>query len=193
MNVTELENRLYELREELRKLNIQINEKQSEIEQYISRRDSLHSEIKKLSEELKKLNQEGAEYRKRIRDLTDQLKERKKILEEIRTQYREIKDELKTLRNVGDNIEEIEERLQRLDWLLQTKPLPKDDEKRISSEVERLQNELILARKKRELRSEKRLEKIKKSFLQKYWSHAQCYERRLRNLKRKRTNGIINT
>ena len=151
-DVEEIENKLFDLREKLRSLNLRIRESEEAVSSYAAKRDKIHEEMKPFSAELKKLRESRAEERARLQELREKLAEKKAELQARREELSKIKEELRKLRGVRDEPEEIKKRLEEIDWRIQTMPLPREEERRLSEELIRLEQMLGQVQRKKQLK-----------------------------------------
>jgi phosphoserine phosphatase len=143
-----LERRMEDLYERLRLLRDEREKLLKEAEAWADRRDGLHEEIRGLrlrAEELRSRRDELNEEVKRLKTLRQaSLERRKGIIEEIRELNRERAkaDAGKPRRSRS----RLEAEIERIEWRIQTEPLPLDMERKLINQVRTLEAQLELYR-----------------------------------------------
>ena len=149
-----LEEKIYELRGKLREINLKIRNAQEEASSYEEKRDEIHAMMRPFVEKLRKIRKEDADKWEKLNKLRETLAEKKSELKARKEKYLEVKRKLWKLKGIKETVEEIQKRIEELDWRLQTQPLPKEEERRIGEVLEILHVKLAQARQKMELQRE---------------------------------------
>jgi len=105
-------------------------------------------------EKLRSLRAADDEERGRLSRLRDELAKRRGELRARRMRLGEARAELRRLKSIKETPEEIRKKIDDIDWRIQTQPLPREEERRLSGILDELHKRLALAERKAQLEEE---------------------------------------
>lgn len=144
--IKRIKRELEELQEEKRKIEIKLEELQKELNTWIQKRDEKNLEVKRLREKAREFKAKRDEINQRIKELKknrDEINAKLDLLYQEVLEYRTKRDEFKQLRRLKMPKEKIEERIEKLEWELQTTPnISPEREKQIVDQIQVLATEL---------------------------------------------------
>jgi len=160
------------LEKERNEIRAKLDELDKELQIWVQKRDEKNNEVKGL-------RQKGREYKAKRDEINKQIQELKKNREEINAKldllYQEIleyktkRDEYNQLRRMKMSPEKIQERIEKLEWELQTNPnITPDREKQIVDQIQVLATELEIIQQadrfhKKLVESRKKVDQLKKA------------------------------
>ncbi len=160
------------LEKERNEIRAKLDELEKELQIWMQKRDEKNNEVKQL-------RQKGREYKARRDEINKQIQELKKNREEINAKldllYQEIleyktkRDEYNQLRRMKMAPEKIQEKIEKLEWELQTNPnITPDREKQIVDQIQVLATELEIIQQadrfhKKLVEARKKVDQLKKA------------------------------
>ncbi|QDA32161.1 coiled-coil protein [Thermococcus indicus] len=160
------------LEKERNEIRAKLDELEKELQIWIQKRDEKNNEVKGL-------RQKGREYKAKRDEINAQIQELKKNREEINAkldllyqeilEYRTKRDEYNQLRRLKMPPAKIQERIEKLEWELQTNPnITPDREKQIVDQIQVLATELEILQQaerfhKKLVESRKKVDQLKKA------------------------------
>ncbi len=160
------------LEKERNEIRSKLDELEKELQSWIQKRDEKNNEVKQL-------RQKAREYKKKRDEINEQIKELKKNREEINSkldllyqeivEYRTKRDEYNQLRRMKMPPDKIQERIDKLEWELQTNPnITPEREKQIVDQIQVLATELEIIQQadrfhRKLVETRKKVEQLKKA------------------------------
>ncbi|WP_297420724.1 coiled-coil protein [Thermococcus sp.] len=160
------------LEKERNEIRAKLDELEKELQGWIQKRDEKNKEVQQL-------RQKGREYKAKRDEINKQIQELKKNREEINAkldllyqeilEYRTKRDEYNQLRRLKMPPEKIQEKIEKLEWELQTNPnITPDREKQIVDQIQVLATELEIIQQadrfhKKLVESRKKVDQLKKA------------------------------
>lgn len=141
-NDDEIEQTIYELRNEIRNLDEKIKETSEKVTQYAKERDQIHEKMREIKLKVQSLKQERTtlvECIKKLRKTTREL--RQKLLNHV-IEIKTLRGELRGLKLPSD-INTIKKRLDEIDLYLASHRVRRDEERRLFEEASRLEALLL--------------------------------------------------
>ncbi|ACS34625.1 coiled-coil protein [Thermococcus gammatolerans] len=160
------------LEKERNEIRAKLEELEKELQSWIQKRDEKNREVQQL-------RQKGREYKAKRDEINAQIKQLKKNREEINAkldllyqeilEYRTKRDEYNQLRRLNMPAEKIKERIEKLEWELQTNPkITPEREKQIVDQIQVLATELEIIQQadrfhKKLVETRKKVDQLKKA------------------------------
>ena len=146
--IAELHQRLAQIREEHDKLN-------SEAKEWAGKRNSLHKQIRKLRDKAHEFKQKRDTLNKRVQELKTLRDEANKKLREKHAQILESRKEIKTLteKRPSRHMNDLQTEIEKLEWRIQTTPLPLKEEEMLIDQIRSLENQLLTHKKLQKLKN----------------------------------------
>lgn len=169
--IKRIKQELEALEKEKREIQAKLDELQKELDSWIKKRDEKNNEVKALREKARELKAKRDEVNARIQEL-------KKNKEEINAQldllyqeileYRTKRDEYKQLRRLNMPKEQIEKKIEKIEWELQTRPATPERERQLVDQIQVLATELEILQQadrfhQKFVETRKKIENLKKA------------------------------
>ncbi|MHA1712086.1 MAG: hypothetical protein ACTSUS_08540 [Candidatus Freyarchaeota archaeon] len=138
---------------EIEKHRLKVQEELKRLREYAEK----HKEARKKSNmKAKKLLQEIRELRKKRQRKVEEIKEIKEELKKVKERIRVLSEEIKNKSGKESAIREkrVRERIEELEWVIQTNPLPLEKENMLVKEIARLEGEVEIWEKLKKMREE---------------------------------------
>ena len=147
-DIAELHQKLSQIREEYDKLN-------SEAKEWVGKRNSLHKQIRKLRDKAQEFKQKRDTLNKRVQELKTLRDEANKKCREKRAQILESRKEIKTLteKRPSRHMNDLQTEIEKLEWRIQTTPLPLKEEETLIDQIRSLENQLLIHKKLQKLKN----------------------------------------
>lgn len=134
------------LEKEKKEIQAKLDELQRELNIWIQKRDEKNREVQQLRQKARELKERRDDVNKQIRDLKknrEEINAKLDLLYQEVVEYRTKRDEYNQLRRLKMPKEKIEERIEKLEWELQTNPnITSEREKQIVDQIQVLATEL---------------------------------------------------
>ncbi|MCD6530677.1 hypothetical protein J7L06_10425 [Candidatus Bathyarchaeota archaeon] len=156
-----MEQELERLQGELAEIDKKCKELETESRNLREKRDELNGKVKELILEAKSLKENRDKLNEKIREIKSNIEVDRKKLNDIEKERRKIIDELERTPSKFEGkvgVKELEKKIRKLDWMIQTTPLSLDEERAAISKIKELKRESLTLKKIERLR--KRLEEL---------------------------------
>lgn len=147
-DTAELHQRLSQIGEEYDKLD-------SEAKDWAGKRNSLHKQIRKLQDKAHEFKQKRDTLNKRVQELKTLRDEANKKRREKHAQILESRKEIKTLteKRPSRHMNDLQTEIEKLEWRIQTTPLPLKEEETLIDQIRSLENQLLIHKKLQKLKN----------------------------------------
>ena len=156
-----VEQELERLREELEGIDRECRKLEEESRKMREKRDDLNGKVKELISEARSLKENRDKLNEKVKEIKAKIESDRRKLDCLEEERRKILAELDGLPvKLGGKIgvKELEKRIRKLDWMIQTTPLSLDEERAVISKIKELKREALTLRKAEKLK--RRLEEI---------------------------------
>lgn len=141
------------LQEKLEKITSQLESATEETRTNSLKRDELNSQARNLREQIAALRSTYEEKLEETRRQSSEIKNLKEELDGARQAVSKIRDQLNSMHNPRLRVDEVKQRIEKMEWQIQTSPLKPEDEKRLFEEVRRLEQTLKVLNKRNSMAS----------------------------------------
>lgn len=142
-----------QLQEKLEKITSQLESVTGETRTNSAKRDELNSQARKLREQINASRSKYEEKLQEIRRLSSGIRQLKEELGGARKALSKLRDRLNLMHNPSLGVDEVKQRIEKLEWQIQTSPLKPQDEKRLFEEARRFEQILELLNKRNSVAS----------------------------------------
>jgi len=151
-----LENRMEDLRKELYQAKELRDKLSLEAQKCAEERNRIRGSLKELLSQIDDLEEELKIIGERVNALRLSLKEKKEKRQGKKAQFQNLNNRLRDLKANGLYMSayELEERIGKIEWRIQTTPLPLEEERRLVEDVKYLESHLAIHRQARKLSDE---------------------------------------
>lgn len=133
------------LEKEKKEIQAKLDEIQTELNAWIQKRDEKNREVQALRQKAREFKEKRDEVNKHIQELKknkDEINAQLDLLYQEILEYRTKRDEYKQLRRLNMPKDQIEKKIEKLEWELQTKPASPERERQIVDQIQVLATEL---------------------------------------------------
>lgn len=142
-----------QLQEKLEKITSQLESVTEETRTNSAKRDELNSQARKLREQINASRSKYEEKLQEIRQLSSGIRQLREELSGAREALSKLRDQLNLMHKPSLRVDEVKQRIERLEWQIQTSPLKPQDEKRLFEEARRFEQILELLNKRNSVAS----------------------------------------
>lgn len=141
-----MEHEIEEIYRELAAIKDEEGRLTAEARKLAEKRALAYKKIRELGLEIINLKIERDSLNRRVKDLKALREEKKKKCGETIVQIRDLKQKVKEAELIKPfrGMRDLESEIERIDWIIQTNPLPLEDEKRLVNQVRLLENQLAV-------------------------------------------------
>jgi uncharacterized coiled-coil DUF342 family protein len=154
LSTEQLIDRIKVLEEQSVTLRDQRDQLNQEAKEWVKKRNQLNERFKKIIEEVKACKSKRDELNRQVKDLKTRRDEAKKTLEEKRKLVADLKEKfLKLQKQVSEDPSAIKNKINELEWKIQTTPLKQKEGHQLIGQVKALESKLIWHEQAQELKT----------------------------------------